>query len=82
MKWNSIDGRKMINLDSVDGYVFVPAKDYLEQYPDGDDSGDFKINGDRIELIISGTPYIFRGAEALEIYSMLRENNTKQLLEG
>lgn len=84
-KWYSIDKMKMINLESVNGYVFIPAKEYIEQNPTADDINDFKMYGDRIELIIGGTPYIFRGDTATEIFNLLTVETTKskkQLLKG
>lgn len=88
MKWYSEDRRQMINLDSVDGYVFIPAKEFLENNPDANDIEDFKLHGDRIEIILCGTPYLFRGEVALEIFNLLTANlaagveQQKQLLNG
>ncbi len=82
MKWYNEDRRKMINLESVDGYVYIPAENYLTQYPTGNDAEDFKLNGNRLELIISGTPYVFRSNDATEIYGLLLESCTKQILQG
>ena len=79
MKWYNKDKTKMLNLDSVDGYVYIPAKEYIEQYPNEKDVEDFKINGDRLELIISGTPYVFRNETAKEIFGLIN-NNGKQVL--
>ena len=81
MKWYNKDKRKMLDIDSVDGYVFIPAKEYIEQNPTEPDVNDYKEYGDRIELILSGTPYIFRGSDANEIYNLLI-GNTKELLRG
>jgi len=86
MKWYNTDKTKMINLDAVNGYVYIPAKEYIEQNPTADDVNDFKMYGNRIELIIGGTPYIFRGVAADEIFNMLITETTKklkkQLLKG
>ena len=59
MKWYNTDGTKMINTDSVDGYVFIKSGSLdTEPY-------------DIIELIVSGTPYVFKKEEATEIYKLL-----------
>jgi hypothetical protein len=79
MKWYSKDYRKMINLESVNGYVYIPA-DQLQQLEK--DTEDFKNLGDRLELIIGGTPYVFRGEDAKEIYDMLEGHCRKELLKG
>lgn len=81
MKWYNNNRTKMVDLDSVQGYVFVPSKEYIEQNPSSDDVNDFKTNGDRLELIIGGTPYVFRGETAREIYNLLEQHSEKQLLE-
>lgn len=82
-KWYNNDKRKMLNLDSVNGYVFIPAKEYIEQNPTSEDIKDFEMYGDRIELIISGTPYIFRGETARELFDILSQQETqKELLKG
>ncbi len=72
----------MLNLEAVNGYVFIPARDYIDQNPEDENVNDFKMHGDRIELIIGGTPYVFRGEEAKEIYDMLSGNTVKSVLKG
>jgi hypothetical protein len=80
MKWYNKDKTKMLDLDTINGYVYIPAKEYIEQNPDENDVGDFKTNGDRLELIIGGSVYVFRGDTAKEIFSLL--NNNKEILKG
>jgi hypothetical protein len=71
----------MINLDTVNGYVYIPAKEYVEQNPQESDVEDFKQNGDRIELIIGGAVFVFRGEIAKELYDLLTAD-VRHLLKG
>lgn len=82
MKWYNKDRSKMVNLDSVNGYVYIPAKDYVEQNPQESDVEDFKQKGDRIELIIGGAVFVFRGDIAKELYDLLQKEYVSQLLKG
>jgi hypothetical protein len=85
MKWYNTDKTKMINLNSVNGFVFIKAKEYIEQNPINDDVEDFKLYGDRIELIIGGAVFVFRGDTANELYDALTsydEKTKEQLLKG
>ncbi len=81
MKWYNKDKSKMINLDSVNGYVYIPSKEYVEQNPQESDVEDFKQNGDRIELIIGGAVFVFRGDMAKELYDLLTAD-VRHLLKG
>ena len=81
MKWYNKDKSKMINLDTVNGYVYIPAKEYVEQNPQESDVEDFKQNGDRIELIIGGAVFVFRGEIAKELYDLLTAD-VRHLLKG
>lgn len=83
MKWYNEDKSKMIDLDTVNGYVYIPSKEYIEQNPQESDIEDFKQNGDRIELIIGGSVFVFRGDVARELYNLLVQSDyDKQLLKG
>jgi len=77
MRWYNKDKTKMINLDDINGYVYISSLD--------------KEN--TIEIILGGTPYAFTGIEADEIYNNLLEmekarellkniGQAKQLLNG
>lgn len=81
MKWYNKDKSKMIDLDTVNGYVYIPAKEYVEQNPQESDVEDFKQNGDRIELIIGGAVFVFRGDMAKELYDLLTAD-VRHLLKG
>jgi hypothetical protein len=81
MKWYNKDKSKMIDLDSVNGYVYIPSKEYVEQNPQESDVEDFKQNGDRIELIIGGAVFVFRGDMAKELYDLLTAD-VRHLLKG
>ena len=81
MKWYNKDKSKMIDLDAVNGYVYIPAKEYVEQNPQESDVKDFKQNGDRIELIIGGAVFVFRGDMAKELYDLLTAD-VRHLLKG
>jgi hypothetical protein len=80
MRWYNKDRTKMLDLDTINGYVYIPAKEYIEQNPTEDNVDDFKTNGDRLELIIGGSVYVFRGDTAKEIFSLL--NTNKELIKG
>lgn len=82
MKWYNKDKSKMINLDAVNGYVYIPAKEYVEQNSQESDVEDFKQNGDRIELIIGGAVFVFRGDLAKELYNLLTMEDYKRFLKG
>jgi len=81
MKWYNKDKSKMIDLDTVNGYVYIPSKEYVEQNPQESDVEDFKQNGDRIELIIGGAVFVFRGEMAKELYDLLTAD-VRHLLKG
>jgi hypothetical protein len=81
MKWYNKDKSKMIDLDAVNGYVYIPSKEYVEQNPQESDVEDFKQNGDRIELIIGGAVFVFRGDIAKELYDLLTAD-VRHLLKG
>jgi hypothetical protein len=87
MKWFNEDKTKMIDIDAINGYVYIPAKEYVEQNPTEPDVQDFKDNGDRIELIIGGAVFVFRGDTARQLYNLIIQNEAekqvaKQLLKG
>lgn len=81
MKWYNKDKSKMIDIGSVQGYVYIPAKEYIEQNPQEADIEDFKENGDRIEIILGGGVFVFRGEVALELYNLLTIE-TRHVLKG
>ena len=81
MKWYNKDKSKMIDLDTVNGYVYIPSKEYVEQNPQESDVEDFKQNGDRIELIIGGAVFVFRGEMTKELYDLLTAD-VRHLLKG
>lgn len=81
MKWYNKDKSKMIDLDAVNGYVYIPAKEYIEQNPYESDVKDFEQNGDRIELILGGAVFVFRGDMAKELYDLLT-SDVRHLLKG
>lgn len=81
MKWYNKDKSKMIDLDAVNGYVYIPAKEYVDLNPQESDVEDFKQNGDRIELIIGGAVFVFRGDMAKELYDLLTAD-VRHLLKG
>lgn len=79
MKWYSKDSKTMIDLESINGYVYTLAEDVIKN---GDNSvEEFKTNGDMIQVIIGGGTFVFRGNDAKEIYELLT-TNTKQVLKG
>lgn len=82
MKWYNKDKTKMINIESIDGYVYIPAKEYIEQNPTETDVQDFKDNGDRIEIILSGSVFVFRGDTAKELFDLItksKDSDSRQL---
>ena len=81
MKWYNKDKSKMIDIDAVNGYVYIPAKEYVEQNPQESDVEDFRQNGDRIELIIGGAVFVFRGDMAKELYDLLTVD-VRHVLKG
>lgn len=81
MKWYNKDKSKMIDLDKVNGYVYIPSKEYVEQNPQESNVEDFKQNGDKIELIIGGSVFVFRGDMAKELYDLLTAD-VRHLLKG
>ncbi len=86
MKWYNEDKTKMLDLNSISGYVFISAEEYIKHNSDVKEISDFKDNGDRLEIIMGGTPFIFRGNVAKEIFDLLKSNelgvDKKELLEG
>jgi hypothetical protein len=81
MNWFNENKMKMINLDSINGFVYIKADDYILKNPLELDVHDFKENGDKIELIIGGSVFVFRGDEAQELYRLILDNN-KELTYG
>ena len=82
MKWYSENNKKMLDLDSINGYVYIEAKDYVDNNSSASDVNDFKLNGDKLELIIGGSVYVFRGDTATEIFSLLSKPVEKELIKG
>lgn len=82
MKWFNENKTRMINLDSINGFVYIRAKDYVSKNPLESDIQDFKEKGDKIELIIGGSVFVFRGEEAQELYRLILANNDKELTYG
>ncbi len=85
MKWFNKDKTKMIDIDAINGYVYIPAKEYIEQNPTESDVPDFKENGDRIEIILSGSVFVFRGEHARELFELIINSQpptAKELLKG
>jgi hypothetical protein len=80
--WYTTDLLKKISLSSVNGYVYIPAREYVEQNPQESDVEDFKQNGDKIELIIGGSVFVFRGEVANELWNALKPLEDKELLKG
>lgn len=82
MKWYDKNHYKMLDLSTINGYVYIPAKEYVEQNPQESDVEDFRQNGDRIELIIGGAVFVFRGDVAKELWGLLQTTDSSQLLKG
>jgi hypothetical protein len=82
MKWYDKNRYKMLDLSTINGYVYIPAKEYVEQNPQESDVEDFRQNGDRIELIIGGAVFVFRGDVAKELWELLQTTDSSQLLKG
>jgi len=83
MKWFNEDKTKMIDIDSINGYVYIPSKEYIEQNPLETDVNDFKKNGDRIEIILAGSVFVFRGNTARELFELVNQKMVeKELLKG
>lgn len=82
MKWYDKNRYKMLDLSTINGYVYIPAKEYVEQNPQESDVEDFRQNGDRIELIIGGAVFVFRGDVAKELWGLLQMTDSSQLLKG
>lgn len=81
MKWYNEDNTKMIDLEAVKGFVYIKASSFINENPTAEEVNDFKINGDRIELIIGGSVFVFRGEQAIELYHLLI-NDKKEVLNG
>lgn len=77
MKWYNSDYTKMIDLDKINGYVYIQSENYIRDNPQETDIEDFKQNGDKLELIIGGSVFMFRGDMAKEIYDMINGNTRK-----
>lgn len=82
MKWYNEDKTKMIDLESVDGYVYIRAKDYVAKNPNDTDKQDFQQNGDKLELIIGGSVFVFRGDQAKQIYDLIPKDLDERALLG
>lgn len=83
MKWYDKNRYKMLDLSTINGYVYIPAKEYVEQNPQESDVEDFRQNVDRIELIIGGAVFVFRGDVAKELWGLLQTTtDSSQLLKG
>lgn len=80
MKWYDKEKTKMIDLESVNGYVYLNAKDYINDNPDSEDVEEYRKGGDKIELIIGGSVFVFRGEQARELYELLLSKDNKQIL--
>ncbi len=81
MKWYNEDKTKMIDLDKISGYVYIRAEDYVEKNPNDSDKQDFQQNGDKLELIIGGSVFVFRGSQAKEIYNSIpKELDERKIL--
>jgi len=80
MKWYDKEKTKMIDLESVNGYVYLNAKDYINDNPDSEDVEEYRKSGDKIELIIGGSVFVFRGEQARELYELLLSKDNKQIL--
>lgn len=81
MKWYNKDRTQMIDIDSINGYVYIPAKEYVEQNSTEEDIQDFKDNGDRIEIILGGAVFVFRGDTAKELFDLIN-NDQRELIKG
>ena len=68
MKWYDKEKTKMIDLESINGYVYLNSKDYINDNPDSEDVEEYKKSGDKIELIIGGSVFVFRGEQARELF--------------
>lgn len=87
MKWYNNDRTRMLDLESVNGYVFTDSANFLKNTnvnakEDEQIIADFTEYGDRLEILVNGTPYIIRGPSAREIYDLLNEDTKKELLKG
>jgi hypothetical protein len=80
MKWYDKEKTKMIDLESVNGYVYLNAKDYVNDNPDSENVEEYRKSGDKIELIIGGSVFVFRGEQARELYELLLTKDNKQIL--
>jgi hypothetical protein len=89
MKWYNKEKTKMLNLNFVNGYIYVDAEKYINEYPDSEESKEFKEKGDRIDIILGETPYVFRGLDAKELVLKLQNlydfgdiTEKKEILQG
>jgi hypothetical protein len=92
MKWYNKKKTQMVDLDKVSGFVFIKASDVLQDAKTPDEESDFKTNGDKLEIIIGGSVFSFRGEQAMELYNLLTLPNVpecngmdesgKQILKG
>lgn len=86
MKWYSEDKKKMLNLSSVDGFAYnTVEEDYKNPNADDKLREELIKNGNRLEVIISGTTFVLWGEIADEVYTLLtnsEEESKKQLLKG
>lgn len=94
MKWYNKEKTKMIDLKSINGFVYISAKNIISKIDYQTDTIepeilDFKENGDKLEIIIGGSVFVFRGDTAIEIYNLLLsfdaltlESQEKQVLKG
>jgi hypothetical protein len=83
MKWYNKEKNRMLDLDSVNGFVF--AKGDPTAIKGKDDTSDPTEN--RLEIIIGGSVFVFRGEYADEIYNLLTikdksVSNNEQLING
>jgi hypothetical protein len=81
MNWFNEDQTKMIDIDSINGYVYINADQYIANNSEETDVDDFKKDGDKLELIIGGSVFLFRGEAAKEIFCLLRKKYSTQSKE-
>jgi hypothetical protein len=87
MKWYNKEKTRMLDLDSINGFVMISAKEVLGNPSTSDQQKDFEQNGDRMEVIIGGSVFVFRGDQANELYNILTtptepSSNGKQVIHG
>jgi len=71
MKWYNQDKTKMIELNCINHYQYVDAKNWLGNNQCSSLRVDYVINGDYLNLTVNGNSITLRGNEATEVYKLV-----------